>query len=75
MYGLGKRRSRYGRFMDSRGIKQEDVRKVSRLNRETVAKAFNEDQPEMRAITKQALIRAAQKLTGENVTADDFWPL
>jgi putative transcriptional regulator len=71
--GLGKKRSRYGRFMDSRGIKQEDVRRAARLNRDTVSKAFNEECTEMRDITKRALVRAASELTGERVNLADFW--
>lgn len=73
--GLGKRRSRFGKFMDSRGIKQEDVRRVARLNGDTVSKVFNQDCPKLRDITKQALVLAAVKLTGENVSVDDFWPM
>lgn len=73
MFGLGKERSKFGRFMDRHGVSQEDVVRVSKLNRDTVSKAFNEDNPSMRAITKKSLVNAARKLTGEDVSSRDFW--
>lgn len=73
MFGLGKKRSKYGAFLDLHGVKQKDICEESGLNRETVAKAFNEDNPELRSITKDALVRAASKLTNKTVRRDDFW--
>lgn len=73
MGGLGKKRSHYGRFMDQRGIKQDDVRRITGLNKDTVSKAFNGDSA-MRMITKQALTDAAVELTGRNVTMRELFP-
>jgi putative transcriptional regulator len=74
MFGLGKKRSRFGRFLDAHGISQERVCKETGLNRETLTKACSEVNPKMRMITKRSLVFAATKLSGENVTVEDFWP-
>lgn len=71
--GLGKKRSKYGRFMDQHGVKQEDVCRASGLNKDTVSKAYNDDSPKFRGITKIALIEAAYKLTGKRKNKTDFW--
>jgi hypothetical protein len=73
MFGLGKTRSRFGKYLDEHGVKQESVLKESGLNRETVTKACREDNPKMRGITKQALVDAVKKLTGKPVSKKDFW--
>lgn len=74
MFGLGKKRSKFGKFLDSHGITQERVCKETGLNRETLTKACSEENPKMRTITKRSLVLAAKKLSGENVTIEDFWP-
>lgn len=73
MFGLGKQRSPYGKFLDLNGVKQEDICRESRLNRETVTKACREENPKFREITKKALSDAARKLSGKPVRSDDFW--
>lgn len=73
MYGLGKHRSKYGRFLDDHDISQEEVRRVSRLNKDTVSKACVEDHPIMRDITKRSLAAAASTLSGKPVSESDFW--
>lgn len=73
MFGLGKNRSKYGKFLDKNGVTQEEISKYSGLNRETVTKASREDKPNMRGITKKALAEAARKASGKKVKEEDFW--
>lgn len=74
MGGLGKRRSRYGKFMDKHEIKQDAVCRFTGYNKDTVSKAYNEDNPIMRGITKTGLLLAAKKLTGiTSISEKDFW--
>ena len=73
MHGLGKKRSKYGAFLDQNRIKQEDVVKLSKLSRETVSKACNENKPPARTITRNALLDALFKLSGKKMSQDDFW--
>ncbi|MBY3623756.1 transcriptional regulator [Acinetobacter sp. CUI P1] len=73
MFGLGKSRSKFGRFLDKHGISQEEVRKVSKRNKDTITKACTEDDPKLREITKKSLTAAAKKISGKNVRNEDFW--
>ncbi|WEK53306.1 MAG: transcriptional regulator [Candidatus Cohnella colombiensis] len=73
MHGLGKKRSKYGRYLDSNGIDQGEICKETGLNKDTVSKACNEDDPKLRGITKEDLAEAARKLSGKNVDKGDFW--
>lgn len=72
--GLGKKRSKFGEFLDDNGIEQERVREETKLNRDTVSRVCNtEDYPSGR--TMKALLDAARKLTGKSVGQNDFWPM
>jgi len=75
MFGLGKKRSKFGRFIDANGVSQEDVRKASGLNKDTLSRICNEDDVKTRGITRKALVDAVRKLTGKDVKSGDFWTL
>ncbi|MGN7359996.1 helix-turn-helix domain-containing protein [Paenibacillus sp. SAF-054] len=59
--------------MDKRGISQDEVCRLSGVSRNTVSRACNEDNPPLRTITKNNLISAIKKLTGESISSKDFW--
>lgn len=72
-YGLGKPRSKLGKFIDRKGVTQEELRKISRLNQETISKlcsGTSKRDPNEKTITK--IIGALRKM-GYNVKASDFW--
>lgn len=71
--GLGKRRSAYGAFLDAHGIKQEDVAKVSGLNRDTVSYVCADPTRRPSKSTINLLLMAAKQLTGKDVNKSDFW--
>lgn len=72
--GLGKKRSRYGSFLDRNKILQERIREETKLSREIITRICNTDYcPSGTSMRK--LVQAARKLSGENVSADDFWPM
>lgn len=73
MFGLGKHRSKYGRFLDKHDITQEEVVKKSKLNRDTVSKACTDDDANLRTITKRSLTKAARDLSGRHVEDSSFW--
>ena len=73
MFGLGKKRSAFGKFIDKHGISQDEICKKSGLNKDTVSKACSEDEPKLRGITKKALVNAANKATEKKLSVDDFW--
>lgn len=74
MFGLGKKRSKYGSFLDEHGINQERVREVTKLNKDTLTRVCNTDQYPS-GTTMRKLVDAARKLTGKDVKADDFWTM
>jgi hypothetical protein len=74
MFGLGKKRSKFGRFLDSNGIEQERIREITKLSRDTISRACNEDDlPSGKTMRK--LLEAVRKLTGKDVNSGDFWPM
>ncbi|RDU34706.1 transcriptional regulator [Neobacillus piezotolerans] len=71
MFGLGKKRSKFGRFLDSNGIIQEELSKASGVNRNTISRAAKDTgDPSVKNAAK--IIRALKK-AGYNVDYEDFW--
>ncbi|MEK5641950.1 hypothetical protein BK138_08460 [Paenibacillus rhizosphaerae] len=73
MFGLGKRRSPYGEFLDEHRIKQEDIVKVTGLNRDTVSDVCSDPDYKPRKSTITLLLMAVRELTGKKVSKQDFW--
>lgn len=74
-FGLGKNRSKLGRWLDQRGISQSWLAKESGVNRNTINElaAGNTDRsPTTRTIGK--IIKALKKVD-PNVKADDFFDM
>lgn len=73
MFGLGKNRSKFGKFLDRNSIIQEELSKVSGVNRNTISRAAKTDGcPSMKNASR--IIKALRK-SGYNVDFDDFWTL
>lgn len=74
MYRLGKKRSKFGAYIDEHGITQDVLCKATGLNKKTLSRICNEDSASLRAITRQALVEAVRELTGnKRVKETDFW--
>lgn len=71
MYGLGKKRSEFGKYIDKKGITQTELLNVSKVTKNVITRACSGE--EVREISKQMLIDALNKLTGENKKISDFW--
>lgn len=74
MFGLGKQRSAFGRFLDRNGITQQELSKASGVNRNSISRITQSDEnkPSMKNASK--LIKAL-KNAGYNVDYDDFWSM
>lgn len=73
MFGLGKSRSKLGKYIDKEGIKQGDLSKSSKLNKETVSRLCKEDsEPNEGTITK---VVGGLRKKGKDVKASDFWDI
>jgi hypothetical protein len=71
----GKRRSKYGRFVDKYlGYGgQERIVEYSGLTRNTVSRVCNDENYNPPKATLKLLIDAAKFLTKQNVKKEDFW--
>jgi putative transcriptional regulator len=75
MWGLGKPRSKFGKFLDKNDIKQQDLVKESKVNKATISRLCQGDafQPSMKNASK--IVKALKKLSNKNVDYDDFWSM
>lgn len=74
MFGLGKKRSKLGKWLDKRGISQTWLAKRSGVNRNTINElaAGSDRAPTSRTMSK---ILKALREQDPNVKADDFWSM
>jgi predicted transcriptional regulator len=71
MFGLGKPRSKLGKYLDKNGINQGELSKESKVNKETVSRLANNDaDPNEKTMTK---IVGALRKKGKDAKAEDFW--
>lgn len=74
MNGLGKPRSKFGKFIDKEGIKQEWLVKETKLSRNAITRLCDgsRDDSKLYIETKQKVISALRK-QGYDVRMTDFW--
>lgn len=73
MFGLGKKRTLYGEFLDNHKIPQERVAEYTGLNRETVSRACNDLLYKPKKSVSNLLTAAARHFSGQAVNKDSFW--
>ncbi|MDQ0270706.1 transcriptional regulator with XRE-family HTH domain [Cytobacillus purgationiresistens] len=69
--GLGKSRTKFGRWLDKKEITQIEIEELSGLSRRTVSRLCNDEdyQPKYSTVSR---VRYALKKLGESVTDDYF---
>jgi putative transcriptional regulator len=74
-FSLGKKRSKFGKFLDNNGISQQEVVKKSGVSKGTISRIcqVHNDGPTLK--NAQKVIKALRELTGKNVDYDDFWSM
>jgi transcriptional regulator with XRE-family HTH domain len=72
MFGLGKRRSKFGSWLDRRGISQRDVAKKAKLSDQTISRLCNSNE-ESPKISTWVKVQKALNSMGYNADYDDFW--
>ncbi|CAM3463457.1 XRE family transcriptional regulator [Brevibacillus invocatus] len=72
MFGLGKKRSRLGKWLDSNDLTQGWLCSESKLNKATISRlcASDDNMPNLKTIQK--ILKALRKVD-PNVKQDDFW--
>lgn len=73
-FGLGKPRSKFGKWLDNQKISQEDLSKESGVNKSTISRLCAGDafQPSMKSASK--IIKALRR-KGKEIDYDDFWSM
>ncbi|WP_243292853.1 helix-turn-helix transcriptional regulator [Bacillus sp. FJAT-47783] len=74
-FGLGKRRSKLGEFIDKHDLTQQEVADKSGVSRGTISRLCQSDgfQPKIKNAAK--IVRALKELTKKDVRFDDFWDM
>lgn len=71
MFGLGKKRSKFGKFIDKRGITQTELEKLTGLSRGTISSLCNDKEYRPKLSTVQKVKKALKRL-GESAPDDYF---
>lgn len=74
MFGLGKKRSRLGKWLDERGIRQSWLSKESKISQETITGLCRDDGKLPSGSTMKKVLQALRKVD-PNVKQDDFWTM
>jgi DNA-binding XRE family transcriptional regulator len=72
--GLGKPRTRLGKWIDQRKIKQEELAKNAGINRDTVSEACSKDGYTPSSIVMKKILKALRDVD-PSIRADQFWDL
>lgn len=73
-FGLGKKRSKFGKWLDKHGISQTELAKRSGVSRPTITRLSIDDDNQPTMKTAQKIIKALRKLD-KGVGYDDFWTM
>ncbi|MDQ0862398.1 helix-turn-helix transcriptional regulator [Bacillus sp. V2I10] len=74
MWGIGKTRSKLGKWLDKRGLEQKDLEKASKVSHKTISKACNEkDYIPSQSVMKKIL--SAVRKIDSNAKMNDFWDM
>ena len=71
-FGLGKPRSKFGKWIDRNGIKQEDIRKIADIGNGTMSDMCNKSDYSPR-ISTWVKVQRALKSMGYDVDRDKFF--
>ncbi len=72
VFGLGKKRTKFGRYLDSNGIAQIELERTSKLSTGTVSKLCNDKKYRPKFSTITQIVKGLKKL-GKNIDEHDFW--
>jgi putative transcriptional regulator len=74
MFGIGKKRSTFGKFLNRNSITQEELSKRSGINKNSISRLTQSDDHRPAMKNAQKIIKALKK-GGYNVDYDDFWSM
>jgi hypothetical protein len=74
VFGLGKDRTKLGRWIDRRGITQAWIKEKTGLNKNTVGDLVNDPDRAPTQSTMKKILKALREID-PNVKSDDFWDM
>jgi transcriptional regulator with XRE-family HTH domain len=72
MFGLGKKRTKFGRWLDREGLTQLEIEKRAQLGRATISKLCNDKNYRPKLSTVAKVKKAIQQL-GRSLPPDDHF--
>jgi len=72
MWGIGKQRSKLGKWMDKKGLNQQDLAEAAKVSKNTISKACNEKDYIPRQDVMKKLLKAIREID-KGVKMSDFW--
>ena len=75
MFGIGKPRSKFGRWLDKNNIKQIELMKKSGLGHGTISRICNEKDCTPKYSTFVKIQRALKNKWNKEVDYEDFWSM
>lgn len=74
MFGLGKKRSLLGRWLDKNGVSQKWLEEQTKLSDETISRLANKQNATPNSKTMKKILDAIRKKDPE-AKQEDFWPM
>lgn len=72
LFGLGRPRSRFGKWMEQNGIRQAELERLSGVSQATISDLARDDDRTPSWRTEKKLIQALRCYDAE-ISAEDFW--
>ncbi|WP_332633614.1 helix-turn-helix domain-containing protein [Halalkalibacter flavus] len=72
-FGLGRRGSKFGRFLDKHGIKQKDLAQHSGISKSTISRLVQGDSFHPSMKNGKRIIKTLRDVFKKDVDYDDFW--
>ena len=74
MWGIGKTRTRLGKWLDRKGLEQKDLEKASKVSHKTISKACNEKDYIPSSGVMKKILKAIRE-HDPNAKMNDFWDM
>lgn len=74
MFGLGKKRSKFGKYLDRHSITQQEMAKESGVSKSTISRLCDPEESEPTLGIAKRIIKALKK-HDNNVDYRDFWDM
>ncbi|MEK4973680.1 helix-turn-helix transcriptional regulator [Niallia sp. FSL R7-0648] len=73
-FGLGKKRSKLGKYLDSNSITQQEIAEESGVSKSTISRLCDPANYEPSLATAKKIIKALKKYN-QNINYNDFWDM